>query len=536
MNRSDEEKEREKKLWDEEQILTFHHLKDNFGGGNTWKKYIKYIEYQYFIAAVNDLNEDIRNLGVFIEQNLTFEELELRRVEWETFDTRPNKEYQERQRRWQRNPPPWPKYTDFEGKNIHTVATAINKVVDYYIVINQYNFGFTRFESFSKRINEKYQVDGKLPYEWEKESEYIKEEIRTNKQVMGVFKKVFEFVSPGVLIRSYLKQLKDIGVAYVKDYNNPSADVQEEYIQIYDELQKEITEFTTDKFQDVDTVQIDYNDFKDKILKKKAEEDAKKAAEEKARKEAAARKAAEEDAKKAAEEKARKEAAARKAAEAERKRLEILQKQKELCDETNNSINNMISLIDITKKKVEDLTKQSSQCRAEYNNKCRQEQHNNEIANNRILYDALGKEINETEVKDNYQKCSVMSPCELETHSTEDLKKDISIREFIYKDCVNGYEKQCACLVEGLEDSQAHVKKKMQKTDKLIESYANICTNRKVNKNIEHNIEKNRNAKNIFYDKLGTSDGVHIEDREILKNIALTTFASIALYYLFFEV
>ena len=307
MNRSDEEKEREKKLWDEEQILTFHHLKDNFGGGNTWKKYIKYIEYQYFIAAVNDLNEDIRNLGVFIEQNLTFEELELRRVEWETFDTRPNKEYQERQRRWQRNPPPWPKYTDFEGKNIHTVATAINNVVDYYIVINQYNFGFTRFESFSKRINEKYQVDGKLPYEWEKESEYIKEEIRTNKQVMGVFKKVFEFVSPGVLIRSYLKQLKDIGVAYVKDYNNPSADVQEEYIQIYDELQKEITEFTTDKFQDVDTVQIDYNDFKDNILKKKAEEDAKKAAEEKARK----------------------EAAARKAAEAERKRLEILQKQKD---------------------------------------------------------------------------------------------------------------------------------------------------------------------------------------------------------------
>jgi hypothetical protein len=511
MNRSDEEKEREKKLWNEERILTFHHLKDNFSKGNKWKKYIKYIEYQDFIDSVNDFIEDIHDLGVFIEQNLTFEEVELRRVEWETFNTRPNKAKEERDRRWQRNPRPQPQYTDFEGKNIHTVSTIINKLVDYYIVINQYNSRFTKFESFSKRIKEKYEVDGKLPYKWEQESEYIKKEIRTNKQLMDIFKKVLEFVSPGVSLRSYLNQLKDIGVAYVKDYNNPSVDVQEEYIQIYNELQKEITEFTANKFQELDEVQLDYSDFKNNILREKAEEDAMKGA-------------------------AKKEAANRKAAGAERKRLEILQKQKELCDKTNNSINNMISLIDITKKKVEDLTKQASQCRSEYNNKCVQEQPNNELANNRILYDALGKEINETEGKYNYQQCSVMSHCGLKIPSGVDLKKDISLHEFMYKDCVNGYKKQCACLVEGLEDSQAQVKKKMQKTDKLIESYANICTNRKVNKDIEHNIEKNRNAKNIFYHKLETSDGVPIEDREILKNIALTTFASVALYYLFFEV
>lgn len=503
MDRSDEEKEREKKLWEDEQILTFHYLMKNFS--NDWKKYVKYMEYQNYIDAVKDFLEDINNIQNVVKKHCSLTNLEKRKQNWANWKSGGGKKDPYRNKM----------YLNWEKVEVNTVQTHIIQLRDYYRNIHAYSFWMGRASTFSARIKEKYQVDGKLPERWEKESAYIFWPNQKYKHVYKIFNTYFNFLFPGIIpIKNGTNKLAETGRAYIE---NPNNDTKKNYIKAYQTMLDNIEKFYSDNKQAIIDREKEYHDFRDALIKEEAEAAAKKAAEE-----AAARKAAEEE-------------AARKAAEAERKRLEILRKQKELCDETNNSINNMINLIDKTKEKVKDLNKQAAQCREEYN-KCDIEKTKREIKDKNSSYNALGKEISKMESRDEYQKCDNIEPCKQDVFDTKSLNNDVSLHEMMHKDCINEYKKNCSCILEGLENSQRLTKEKMKKTDKLIESYVNICTNRQVNHNIQKNLDKNIDAKNKFYHKFRKKDGAIIEEREILKNIALTTFASIALYYLFFEV
>ena len=393
MNRSSQEKEREKKLWKNEKILTYHYLR-SIGGGNKWKRYVKYMSYQTYINIVRDYQEDIKKLETVLKNDLSFSQLEKYKGNINGWWTPTN----ETRKEWM-------------------------KIRDHYRSVNQYTH-FLKRGLFQKRIDEKYTVDGKLPYLWQKEKEYIANEMQ-KQTVMNLVRKLDNYVW-GVATNSQgytgINKLTDMGFTYLKSQNSSN---KKKYDDLRNKMIKELKEFLSTNKTELNTIQQEYSNLKDNILKEQArkeeeerkrkEEERRRREEERKRKEEEERKRREEEERKRREEEERKrrEEEERKRREEERKRREEEERKRKEAEEKRKR--------EEEKRKREEEERKRREAEEARKKKCKELiQQINELEN---VFNIVKKQLNELKIKQ--ESCNSYNAmyCQNTSKMTNDLKK-----------------------------------------------------------------------------------------------------------------
>ena len=470
MNRSSQEKEREKKLWKNEKILTYHYLR-SIGGGNKWKRYVKYMSYQTYINIVRDYQEDIKKLETVLKNDLSFSQLEKYKGNINGWWTPTN----ETRKEWM-------------------------KIRDHYRSVNQYTH-FLKRGLFQKRIDEKYTVDGKLPYLWQKEKEYIANEMQ-KQTVMNLVRKLDNYVW-GVATNSQgytgINKLTDMGFTYLKSQNSSN---KKKYDDLRNKMIKELKEFLSTNKTELNTIQQEYSNLKDNILKEQArkeeeerkrreeEERKRREEEERKRREEEERKRREEERKrreeeerkrKEAEEKRKREEEKRKREEEERKRREAEEARKKKCKELIQQINELENVFNIVKKQLNELKIKQESCNSYNAMYC---QNTSKMTND---LKKLKNTNNKTELTIvNYEKDLGKSKC-------NDISKNCETVKSFYKSNI-GLEKQytrdMTFYNEKLDTLEQPIEKSLfekKEIENFIEKY-----------NLSETNTKNDNYKNII--------------------------------------
>lgn len=192
--------------------------------------------------------------------------------------------------------------------------------------------------------------------------------------------------------------------------------------------------------------------------------------------------------------------------------------------------------------KVAEIKKVAKECRQKYSKTCNdnesiiltgfQEQRSN---NNSII----------SGLEESYaaEKCNTTKHCKDELKSSNlaetnyiSAYSDFKQSNFKYEDCNDAYRNNCRGLLMDIQKTQQNVGDNITYMKATIESMVNISDNIALNNQLYNTSQTNDDIrKDLRLREIPMGDSNLLVDKEMCKNILLTSAGSVMLYYLFFE-
>lgn len=199
-------------------------------------------------------------------------------------------------------------------------------------------------------------------------------------------------------------------------------------------------------------------------------------------------------------------------------------------------------LLKTTELKLAEIKKKAEECRQKYSKTC----NNN---NSRMLTDFQEQRSNHNSIIHGLEESYAIEKCNTTKHCKDELKSsnlaetnyisaysDFKQSNFKYEDCNDAYRNNCRDLLMDIQKSQGKIGDNITYMKATIESMVNISDNIALNNELDNTLQTNDDMrKNLRLREIPMGDSNLLVDKEMCKNILLTSAGSVMLYYLFFE-
>ena len=192
--------------------------------------------------------------------------------------------------------------------------------------------------------------------------------------------------------------------------------------------------------------------------------------------------------------------------------------------------------------KVAEIKKVAKECRQKYSKTCNDNESN-------MLIDFKEQRSNNNSIIRGLEESYSIEKCNTTKHCKDELKSsnlaetnyisaysDFKQTNFKYDDCNDAYRNNCRDLLMDIQKSQKNVGDNITYMKATIENMGNISDNIALNNELHNTLLTNDDIrKNLKLREIPMGDSNLLVDREMCKNILLTSAGSVMLYYLFFE-